>query len=85
MTTQRQLPLTAYQVHELKGFHWRAFRMAWRLAEWHMGAMCGDTLEAIAGGVAALLTCRKAGRMVGMNRETARSIRRRNLESVFTS
>ena len=79
----KQLQLTYKQVFDLKAYQGRAFRMVWRLAEWHMGTMCGDALEAIASGVSCLLTCRKAGRMAGLSPDRAKGVRRYNLDAIF--
>ena len=85
MNRHAQLHLSPHQAYALDRFRAAAFRRVFQIAERRLGAgASGDTLEGIASGLSRLLTCRRAGRMAGLPRESARGVRAYNLEAYFT-
>jgi hypothetical protein len=82
MNRDTQLTLSPHQAYALDRFRATAFRRIFQIAEGRLGAgASGGTLEGIASGLSQLLTCRRAGRMAGLGRESARGVRAYNLEA----
>ncbi len=82
--THFQVELSNVQTVRLDGYRGRAFARFWRIAERRLGVRAsGETLEAISSGLSRLLTCRKAGRMIGMDPLSAKGLRQYNLRRYF--
>lgn len=78
-----QLDLDFRQKDMVRRCYSRAFSRLWGKLETRLGAMSGETLEALLHGLCRYLACRYAGRLLGYSLEARRNIRPRNLDCFF--